>query len=580
MVLEAVIMIGTAVMLMVVLLAVGSYIIAILTPVAPDLFLSVPKIGEVSCDPPAVTNPTPAFIFGKPGYASAGCVHLYMIQASMAIVGFVFGIGIFTVYTKGALNGGSEVVMQMVKYMGSSIIILILIPTFHYIYDGIAGLITSSSMAIAAIPQGPANDYAQMKQFAGIDIMTPFDKMRDPVVAKHECINPVDVDHDGQVDRYDLNFLCFISTSFLSPEFFQTLMIFTIGNMIGIMTTLIVFVAVVIKYLLTGVLAVAFPLLLALSRLPKIGDIFEDWTKAFYGLLAAPILLAIVAAVAPVVILGELTQLHEQGGASADAEKYVAFIMFVAMAYTYMAIVIGCAKVLGSVMMSASTVVMGAAMAGFGAVMGTARAGGTAAVGATMGRGAAEAFNAGFGFMPGAGGQGSVMNFARNSKDLEAGAPANDMISSATGTSNAGAPMGGGSSGGGSGSSSENSWSGGTEVDMSDEEDGRTLAPNATTPKNVQNTVQKYGVGATMGSAAVMPWGVATEQAAMAVHPSAKHAASIRKDGDRLKLHHLWPISGANNVADNNVENETAGELPDNSASDTTTTTSDSTQNP
>ena len=558
MVLDSIIMIGTTIMLVIALLAVGSYIIALLTPVAPDLFLGVPQIGAVNCDPPTPGTPTPAFIFGKPGYATMGCVHSYMIIAAFSVVAFVFAIGFALVYFKNALNG-SEGIMQMVKYMGSSLIILIFIPTFHIIYDGAAGIITSSATWIAAIPQGPARDYEQLKHFAGIDIMTPFDKMRDPMVAKHECIIPVDVDGDGQIDRYDMNYLCLIGTSFLTPEFFQTIMIFTIGNMIGIMTTLVIFVAVVIKYLLTGVLAVAFPLLLALSKLPKIGDIFDEWLKAFYGLLAAPLLLALVAAVAPVVIIGALNTFHETGGASADAEKYIAFIMFVAMAYTYLAVIIGCARILGSVIMSASTVVMGAAMAGFGAAMATARAGGTAALGSTMGPGAAAAFSNGFSMMPGAGGAGQVMGFAKNGKEVEAGAPANDMVSSATNAS----------TGSTSAPATASTWSGPTESDAS------PTTTNIVSPAASQVNPPPTGIGAfgRMGGAVVMPWGRAIEQSAVAVHPSAKTAASMRKDND--KIDNLWPLHREKPIEQLD-EKATDGQLPDNSDYTDTETNSNS----
>ena len=186
------------------------------------------------------------------------------------------------------------------------------------------------------------------------------------------------------------------------------------------------------------------------------------------------------------------------------------------------------------------------AMAGFGAAMATARAGGTAALGSTMGPGAAAAFSNGFSMMPGAGGAGQVMGFAKNGKEVEAGAPANDMVSSATNAST-----------GSTSAPAASTWSGPTESDASP---STTIVSPAVTPVNPPPT----GIGAfgRMGGAVVMPWGRAIEQSAVAVHPSAKTAASMRKDND--KLDSFWPLHREKPIEPLD-EKATDGQLPDNS---------------
>lgn len=438
MVADAIVLLGTAVLVMVVLFAVGSYIISVLAPVVVDLFLGIPQIGALGCNPPAVSDTPPAFDFGDPAYAQMGCIEEYIIYSAFAVVFLGMLVGMIMVIVKGAFMSGSQL-QEWMRFFGSAILALILIMVFHNIHDAAAGAITSVATFFAALPHGPADDREEMRDFAGQSLMLPFQKMRDASVTQHECIIPKDIDGDGNVDQYDMDALCVMGNIY-SLDFFNIMMIFTIGNMVGIMTTLIVFIAATIKFLLTGVLAVAFPLLFALSKMPVIGRIFNQWVDAYLGLMVAPILLGIVAMVAPVVIMSELDYIHAQVGADSDTESYVAFIMFVAMAYTYLAVIIGSARFLGSVIGSASTVVMGAVVTGVGSLMGTARAAGMGAIGHWSPH-AANAFGMGFGAAhmygggPGGfyGGSGNF-GFAGNHHEAHQGAPANDLIESSTNT--------------------------------------------------------------------------------------------------------------------------------------------------
>lgn len=444
MVADAFVLIGTAIVVSVILFGIGSYIVSVIRPVAVDLFLGIPQIGTLGCTPPPVSQNPPPFIFGSPSHAQLGCVHQYVITAGQIVI----AVGAMAGFALMALKGFAVEPVKMqewIKFFGSALLALVFLTIFHVFHDVAAGGITQTGIIFASIPHWDNSGYApsqdQMRIFAERSIMVPFDKMRDPFAMRSDILHPVDVDGDGLTDRYDFtlnspqDWLALMGLVF-TPDFAQTLAVFTIGNMIGIMTTLIVFIAATIKFLLTGVLAVGFPLLFALSKLPGIGRHFQQWIDAYIGLMIAPILLGLVAMVAPIVAMAELQMLADSGHAGDDTQRYVGFIMFVAMAYLYLAVIIASAKFLGSVISSVSTVVMGAAITGVGSLMTLTRGAGMATLGAA---GASShtinAFGGGFGTAamfgggPGGfyGGSGN-WGFASNSHEASHGAPANDLI--------------------------------------------------------------------------------------------------------------------------------------------------------
>jgi hypothetical protein len=460
MVADALVLIGTAIVVTVILFGIGAYIVSVLRPVAVDLFLGIPQIGTLGCTPPPTSASPPPFVFGSPSHAQLGCVHQYVITAGQIVIAIAAFSGLALMALKGFVMEPVKM-QEWIKFFGSALLALVFLTIFHVIHDVAAGGITTTGIIFASIPHWDNSGYApspdQMRVFAERSIMVPFDKMRDPFAMRTDILSPVDVDGDGLTDRYDFtlndpaDWLALMSLVF-TPDFAQTLAVFTIGNMIGIMTTLIVFIAATIKFLLTGVLAVGFPLLFALSKLPGIGRHFQQWTDAYIGLMIAPILLGLVAMVAPIVAMAELQMLADTGHAGDDTQRYVGFIMFVAMAYLYLAVIIASAKFLGSVISSVSTVVMGAAITGVGSLMTMTRGAGMATIG-HFNPHMAQSFGAGFGMAssfgggPGGfyGGSGN-WGFASNGHEASNGAPANKLIED---------------------SANNNSWTGHTESDSS-----------------------------------------------------------------------------------------------------------------
>jgi hypothetical protein len=295
---------------------------------------------------------------------------------------------------------------------------IMLIAILTFVWPALLGLISYGiehfSVFLASLPWGIGGTYEEQQANAAKTLLFGYKQIREVLNINAGCMTPQDVDNDGTVDGYTPDIGCYLAnlnpfTGGASNLFTMPFIVF-FGNAIGLLLGVSAFIMASIRLLLVHVLSLGFTFILAFSRMPVVGKFFDEWLDAFYGLLLAPIFIAIAATAGPIAINDILHGLVASG-ADGDAIKITAFILWAAHDLTPIAILVASAKFLGPIFSGTAPIITGAFLNAASSVGGAIKSGITGLAGMHS-SGAADAagraFSLGLGGGGNLGGSGSV----------------------------------------------------------------------------------------------------------------------------------------------------------------------------
>lgn len=368
----------------------GSY-----EPYSGPIFLSIPLIGNLSCDP-AQAQDHPAYPFGVPGQSELGCL-VSMFRG----VGLVIGAVIATFYLASfaLLRVSPTVSEKLEKYTGlghvqmgrgfsSSIIVLVLIVLWPYINDNAANAVTWGAYKIAAFPHERSGQYVTPEQHeknAEATIVFAFHLLTDSSVGNHECFPAVDTDGDGLKDSWKQPSWDCVRNHLFSPDFGNTVLALIMGGTTKGILTITVYTSSMVRLIVTGTVGAFMPLLLAFGIFPIVGRSIMPLSKAYILMLICPLLIAGAYTIGDELIIRELNYLHTLHPQDTVGEKNVAFIFALAVPMSVLAMITFCMSFLaGPTLMIGGMAMMGISKVWEGAMkLGSAMVGG--AVGGTTG---------------------------------------------------------------------------------------------------------------------------------------------------------------------------------------------------
>lgn len=351
MIIDYILGIGIAVLAIIII---SNLLSAAFIPIAQEILIHAPKIGDTNCLIPGPNAPKPALDFGSEGKNKPGCLELQFLSFGMTIA-VVTGVLSFLWAVVKSLWSKTPA-MKAVEGLGFSLFVIMMLPFTAVISDIVVGLINTGSTLIAAWPW-ELNGQLSAEQAASRTVTFPFIAMRDTDVLKTQCASQ---------DALS-NAMCKLVANLEPNAIARNLTAPVIGNLFALSTTASVFLAGVMKYSLTGVLEVMFPFIWATHRLPAIGKVSSSLIELLITLLMANILIAAFTAVTPSIINELMMIVRDQNPGDDSVMGYVAFFGLVGEAWGIIAIILWAARFMAGAIISASGSFNSAMMSGFAA---------------------------------------------------------------------------------------------------------------------------------------------------------------------------------------------------------------------
>lgn len=361
---------------------------------AGPIFLSIPLIGNISCDPNSAEVDHPAYPFGVPGQNTIGC-----LEGMLQWFGLITSAIIATFYLAATLllkvspwfeeKMGKYVGINIAQlgraFMGSAIAI-ILIVLWPHINDNTAIMSTQSAYNIASFPHekpGVYTDPAQKVKNAETTIVYSFHLLTDSTVGNHECFAAYDSDGDGLKDSFKQPSFDCLKNHLFSLDFGNTIMALIMGGNIKGILTITVYTSSIVRLIVTGIVGAFMPTLISLSIFPIVGKTVQPLAKAYILMLLCPILIAGAFTIGDELIVKELNYLHTLHPTDMVAEKNVAFILALGVPMSALAMITFCMSFLaGPTLMIGGMAMMGISKMWEGAMkLGSAIVGGTGQTG-------------------------------------------------------------------------------------------------------------------------------------------------------------------------------------------------------